>query len=311
MKLLIAVYLFFISVSVFAAEIITVVSPYTARHQGHAAIYKILEKANANQNKYRFILDLKPGAAGVTALRNLDNSHTDTIGIIHASFVQNSLSGLINEENYIPISSLGDACWFIVSKVGNEQQGLKSLIDVKENLIFGGVGVGSASHLTVIEISQLINRPIQFVPFQSAADAGVLLLGNHEINMAIMPMNEFTALNSKNNNLKRLAIHCNRRHPEAKWVSTTREQGVLSPYVINTFVVHKNMPSEKQKELSTILDQSIVQVGADTILDISAFHPPVFDNIPVTKYHNHRITILKNSIKKHQVEIEKFITGKQ
>lgn len=298
--------MYFVSATAFSTEIITIASPYTARHQGHAAVYKILEKANTSQNKYKFILELKPGAAGVVALRHLDNAFSNSIGIIHASFVQNSLNGAIDEENYIPISSLGDACWFIVSKVGNEQKGLISLVDVKENLIFGGVGIGSATQLTAIEISQLIKRPIQFVPFQSAADAGILLVGDHEINMAIMPMNEFVSLHSKNNNLKRLAIHCNRRHPDANWVSTTREQGITSPYVLNTFVVHKNMPLEKQKELASIFDQAILAVGADTILNISAFHPPVFDKIPVVKYHSNRITVLKNSIAKHKAEIDKF-----
>lgn len=306
MKFLFTLYLLTLSMLASAGEVITIVSPYTAKHQGHAAVYKILEKANTSQTKYKFILELKPGAAGVTALRQLDNSSDASIGIIHASFVQNALSGAINEDNYVPISSLGDACWFVVSKLGNEQQGLKSLSNVKENLIFGGVGVGSASHLTMIEISQLLKRPIQFIPFQSAADAGVLLVGDHEINMVLMPMNEFVALHAKNNTLKRLAIHCNRRHPEAAWVTTTREQGITSPYVLNTFVVHKNMPLEKQKELSTILDQSILEVGADTILNISAFHPPVFDKIPVARYHANRVTVLKNSLTKHQAEIEKF-----
>lgn len=289
-----------------AAEVVTLISPYTPRHQGHAAIYKILEKANTLQNKYRFILELKPGGAGVTALRQVDSMPSTSIGLIHAAFVQNSMDGLINEENYIPISALGDACWFIVSKVGDERTGINSLLGVNENLVFGGVGVGSASHMTAIEISQKINKPIQFIPFQSAADAGLLLVGNHEINMGIMPMNEFISLHSKNNNLKRLAIHCNRRHPEANWVATTREQGISSPYVLNTFVVHKNMPLEKQKELSTILDQSIMDVGADNILNISSFHPPVFDKMPIARYHSNRVSVIKNAITKHQAEIEKF-----
>ncbi len=289
-----------------ASEVVSIVSPYTPKHQGHAAIYKILEKANSAQSKYKFILELKPGGAGVTALRHVDSSTASSIGLIHASFVQNAIDGAINEENYVPISSIGDACWFIVSKVGDERRGLQSLAEVKENLIFGGVGVGSASHLTAIEISQVIKKPIQFIPFQAAADAGVLLVGNHELNMAIMPMAEFVALHSKNNNLKRLAIHCNRRHPEANWVATTKEQGVQSPYVLNTFVVHKTMPAEKQKELAALLDQAITEVGADTILNISAFHPPLFDKIDVARYHASRVSLLKNALTKHRLEIEKF-----
>lgn len=307
---------FFIGIlmSVFAAyasavEVINIVSPYTASHKGHAAIYKILEKANASQKQYNFVLELKPGGAGVLALKSVDRAPATTIGLIHPSFVQNSIDGAIQEENYVPISSLGDACWFIVAKLGDEHRGIKSLAGTNQRLVFGGVGIGSASHLTALELGTVIKKEVEFVPFQSAADAGILLVGNNEVNLNMMPMNEFEALVTKNSSLKRLAIHCPRRHLDAKWVATTREQGIVSPYIFNTFVVNKEMLLAKQKELGAILDQAMISVGTATILDISGFYPPVFDKVPVGKYHSERVLLLKDTIGRYQSEISKFKKG--
>ena len=309
MKFFIGILMSMVAVCASAAEVISIVSPYTPAHKGHAAIYKILEKANTSQQQYTFILELKPGGAGVVALTSLDRSPNTSIGLIHASFVQNSIDGLIREENYVPISSLGDACWFIVARSGDEHQGIKSLVGTNDRLVFGGVGIGSATQLTALGLGLAIKKEVQFVPFQSAADAGILLVGNNEVNLGIMPMNDFESLHSRNNSLKRLAMHCPRRHPDAKWVATTREQGVVSPYVFNTFVVSKEMPLTKQKELSAILDQAIVSVGSATILDISGFHPPVFDKVPVGKYHNERVLLFKEALTRHQADINKFKKG--
>lgn len=119
-------------------------------------------------------------------------------------------------------------------------------------------------------------------------------------------MHEFEALVTKNSSLKRLAIHCPRRHLDAKWVATTREQGIVSPYIFNTFVVNKEMLLAKQKELGAILDQAMISVGTATILDISGFYPPVFDKVPVGKYHSERVLLLKDTIGRYQSEISKF-----
>jgi hypothetical protein len=52
------------------AEVITIKSPYGAQHAGHAALYKIMEKANTAQTQYNFMLELKPGGNGVLALNS-------------------------------------------------------------------------------------------------------------------------------------------------------------------------------------------------------------------------------------------------
>ena len=49
--------------------------------------------------------------------------------------------------------------------------------------------------------------------------------------------------------------------------------------------------------------------GHAAILDISGFHPPVFDKVPVGKYHNERVMLFKEALTRHQADINKFKKG--
>jgi hypothetical protein len=73
--------------------------------------------------------------------------------------------------------------------------------------------------------------------------------------------------------------------------------------------VNKEMPVAKQKELGTILNQAMLSVGSTIIMDISGFYPPVFDNVPVSKYHNERVMLFKEALTRHQADINKFKKG--
>lgn len=288
-----------------AEDTIVIKSPYNATHAGHAAFYKIIAEANAQQNKYNFVLQLKPGAQGVVALRDLDKTPNNSLSIIAAAFVENYLTNQINRDSYVPITALGDACWFLVSKVGDEQRGIDSLANTTEELVISGVGIGTAIHLLSFEIAAKIKRPIEFIAFKSAAEGNILLVGDHKINLGLMPLTEYQNLKSKNPNLKLLALHCDIRHTQAPNIKTTREQGITSPLVFNTVVASVNMNPDKRKELADILDKALLAVGKDEILDLSQFNPPIFNNIGVDIYHKSKINMMESALKKHNSAIEK------
>jgi tripartite-type tricarboxylate transporter receptor subunit TctC len=288
-----------------AQETIVIKSPYNATHAGHAAFYKIIAEANSAQKKYNFVLQLKPGAQGVVALRDLDKSPNDSLAIIAAAFIENYLTNQINKDSYVPITALGDACWFLVSKVGDETLGIDSLADTTDELVISGVGIGTAIHLLSFEISAKIKRPIEFIAFKSAAEGNILLVGDHKINLGLMPLQEYENLKSKNRNLKLLALHCDVRHRQAPNIKTTREQGIVSPPVFNTVVASVNMNPDKRTELADILDKALLAIGKDEILDLSQFNPPIFNNIGVEAYHKSKTDMMESALKKHSSEIEK------
>jgi len=291
--------------NVSAQEIIVIKSPYNATHAGHAAFYKLIAHANQDQKKYNFVLQLKPGAQGVIALHDMDKTPNESIAIIAAAFIENYLTKQINKDDYVPITALGDACWFLVSKVGDERTGIASLEQTTDELFIGGVGIGTAIHLLSFEIADKIKRPIEFISFKSAAEGNLLLVGDNKINMGLMPLHEYENLKAKNPKLKLLALHCDVRHPQAPDVKTTREQGIVSPPVFNTVVASVRMDPAKRKEIAAILDKAFLEIGQDEILDLSQFNPPIFNKVTVEDYHKAKTTMMESALKKRSSEIEK------
>ena len=304
MKKLFAILITALTFSAQAAENITIKSMYNAQHAGHAALYKIMEQANAVQQQYNFVLEMKPGANGVLAVKDMDRVPATSLALINAAYVQNTIDNVLNEADYVPVVSLGDACWFIVGNVGSEQQGLKSLSTVTQSLMLGAPGIGSASHLMSLEIAEKLNVPIGFVSFKSAGEASIVVTGENGLHLALMTANEYSSLKTRNPRLQRLAIHCERRHPDAPGVATTKQQGINTPYIFNTVLASVNMPTTKLQEIKTILNNAVRAVGQEQILAISDFNPPNFRNQSVDDYHKEKVRIMKNSLIKHRAEIE-------
>ena len=287
-----------------AAENITIKSMYNAQHAGHAALYRIMEQANTAQQQYNFTLEMKPGANGVLAVKDMDRVPTTSLALINAAYVQNTIDNVLHEADYVPVMSLGDACWFIVGNVGNEQQGLKSLKTVTQSMMLGAPGIGSASHLMSLEIAEKLNVPIAFVSFKSAGEASIVVTGENGLHLALMTANEYSSFKTRNPRLQRLAIHCERRHPDAPEVATTKQQGINTPYIFNTVLASVNMPTTKLQEIKTILNNAVRAVGQEQILAISDFNPPNFRNQSVDDYHKEKVRIMKNALIKHRAEIE-------
>jgi tripartite-type tricarboxylate transporter receptor subunit TctC len=303
MKFIIAALVAIFASATVAQEIIQIKSPYPANHSGHAAVHRMIQKVNELQNKFTLVLELKPGGQGVIALKSMDQTPLNAISIIHAPFVENSLSGKIEESDYVPISSLGSACWFLISKVGNEAEGLASLTKHPGDVVIGAPGIGSATHLTVLAIAEKINRPIRYVSFKSAAEANLLIAGDHDVNFGIAALNEMQNLQRVNSNIKPLAAHCSHRHAKLPTVRTTAEQGIDAPFVFNTFVASKNMPAERRQQLATLLDRAMRELGEDTIMQLSDFSPPMFRNQSAQQFHSAQVATLKRMLAKHKNDI--------
>lgn len=301
-RLLIALVSAWASVAM-AQEVIQIKSPYPANHSGHAAIHRMIQKANDLQTAFTFVLELKPGDQGVVALKSMDQTPNTAVSIIHAPFVENALSGKITETDYVPISSLGNACWFLISKVGNEAEGLQSLARHSGDVVIGAPGIGSATHLTVLEIADKLKRPIRYVSFKSAAEANILIVGNHELNFGIAALNEMQNLQRSNADIKPLAVHCPHRHVRLPMVKTTAEQGIEAPQVFNTFVASKNMSVQRRQEIGAVFDRALRDLGEETVMQLSDFSPPVFRNISAAQFHNAQVTLLKRMLAKHRADI--------
>jgi len=260
-----------------ATETIRIQTPYTANHSGTPIMLKILETANQLQKNYAFVLEFKPGGNQTIAVRQMDQDPAYNLAIIAASFVENTENGQLNAKNYVPVWSLGDACWTVLS-TASAKSSVSGLEQSKE-LIVGTVGFGNATHLTALQIGKRYNIPVRLIPFKSNYDAVVNMAGNNGINFGIDTPQAYETFRSKNTQLRMLAVSCSKRLPEYPEIKTLREQGIVSPSVINIVIANTAMPESRRQHVAYILERAAAQIGESEIRRVSGFNPPQFDQI--------------------------------
>lgn len=292
-----------------ARDLITIVSPYSASHSGTPALMKIVEQANVQQNIYQFIVEFKPGAEQLLAVKHADEQPQSRLAIVAPKYVEHTVSGKLNRNNYVPVFALGDACWAVITNVGDEKRGVSSLRGQKE-LVVGGVGFGNSAHLTALQLGEKYGFTVRYVPFKSNFDALVLLAGDQSVNMVLERVNNAQQMKSKNPNIKILGMSCPVRHPDVPEIKTLKEQNIHSPYVFNIVVANNAMPKARRTAINQILENAARTVGEQTIQKISDMRPPMFDQIPLSNYYNNSIATVENLLKKHEATVKAAINGK-
>jgi len=299
MKKLLAVFLSSISLWATAAETIKVQTPYTASHSGTGIMLKILETANQMQKSYTFVLEFKPGGNQTIAVRQMDQEPSHSLAIIAASFVENVENGQLVAKNYVPIWSLGDACWTVISTVSS-RSGVVGLQSAQE-LTVGTVGFGNATHLTALQIGKRYNIPVRLIPFKSNYDAVVNMAGNNGVTFGIDTPQAFENLQSRNTQMRMLAVSCGKRLPEYPEIKTLQEQGIQAPSVINIVIANTSMPEIRRQQLAQILEKAADQIGENEIRRASGFSPPQFSQISAHEHFTKSIELigrLRNQFKR-------------
>jgi hypothetical protein len=293
MKKIILSLLLLVSGLIHASEIVKIYSPYSPGHSATPALYKILDIANVNQNSYKFILEFKPGGNQIIAVKSLDENN---LAIIAPAFVENIETGRLQEEDYIPIYALGDACWAVIAN--------KPLSAQKE-FVVGGVGFGNAAHLTALALGEKYNFDVRYIVFKSNNDALINMAGNNGVEFVIDRYESYENLISKNKNMKMIAASCPIRLPQAPDVKTLKELGITAPYIFNIIVSHRQMPEARRRDIGIILHNATKQLGEKEVFELSAIRPPQFDNIKVEEFYTSSVNQVKKLQKKFRQEINR------
>lgn len=275
-----------------AAETIRVYSPYSPAHSGTPALMRVIDQANASQNIYKFIVEFKPGGNQIISVRSLNEN---SLSIIAPAFVENVDSGKLNENNYVPVYALGDACWAVITN--------KRLVGASE-VVVGGVGFGNASHLTALALGEKYKFKIRYIIFKSNNDALINMAGNNGIEFVIDRYESFQGLHTKNPKLNVVAASCPSRLPQAPTVKTLKELGITAPYIFNIVVASTEMPAARRLAIGKILDEATVAVGPKEIYNISAMRPPVFDGITAQEFYQTSVNTVRLNQKKYRTQIE-------
>jgi tripartite-type tricarboxylate transporter receptor subunit TctC len=277
------------SLSVSASEIVRIYTPYSATHSGTPAMFRIIDEANKSQNIYKFILEFKPGGNQVIALKSMDEN---SLAIIAPAFVENVNKGLVKEEDYIPIHTIGDACWTVITN--------GSIKGIKE-LTVGGVGFGNAAHLTALAMGEKYGFKVRYIVFKSNNDALVNMAGNNGVIMVIDRYEAYESMKTKNPNLEAFAASCPVRLPQAPKLKTLGENGIKAPYVFNITVAPKSMDSAKRKVIAIILNDAQNKVGVNEIFRISGMNVP---KESAEEFYRSSISIVRILQNKYRREIE-------
>ena len=283
------------------AETIIIRSPVDHNHAGNPALQIIIAAANQGQNQYTFMMTQNPGGQGTVALGKVDPQKD--LALIHPSFVQNSVSGAVQEKNWIPVGALGDACFLLISQQGDAAQGISSLEKSTVPLMVGVVGLGSASHLLALEISAVIGIYIEPVMFKSAGQAVLNLIAQPELTMALGNINQFRTAHSKKPTATALGALCSARHPDMPETRTFQEQGINTPLVFNILVAHTDMAPAKRQQIKEIWDRAVKTVGKDRIFAVSGFISPHFDQTSIDEYARQRIATMRSALEKHKDQV--------
>ena len=302
MRILLILFLFLVNPAL-ASEIIRIQTPYTASHSGTPAMLQIIDTVNQIQKKYTFLLEFKPGGNQVIAVKQMDQDPQRSLAIIAASFVENVELGQLKAEDYVPVWSLGDACWTVMSTVTNGASNLRGLQNAQE-IVVGTVGFGNASHLTALQIGKKYNVPVNLVPFKSNFDAVVNMTGNNGVTLALDTPEAFENFRPRNSKLRMLAVSCNQRLPEYPQVKTLREQGIVAPAVINIVVANTAMPADKRKQLGQILEQATNQIGENKIRKLSGFIPPQFERVSAQEHFTKSVELISRLRGQFEKEIK-------
>lgn len=273
------------------AETIKIYSPYSPGHSATPALFRVVEQANRDQDKYKFVVEFKPGGNQLIAVKSLDEN---SLAIIAPAYVENIQTGKLNPRDYVPLHAFGDACWAVVTN--------KSL-DNQREFVVGGVGFGNAAHLTALALGERWGFSVRYIVFKSNNDALLNMAGDNGVEFVIDKYEGYESLKSKNDRLRMVAASCPARLPQQPDIKTLGELGIDAPLIFNITIAQQAMPQNKRDDIAKILHGATEKIGAPEIYRLSAMRPPQFDGIPVNIFYRNAIEQIERLQTKYRDKI--------
>lgn len=305
MKRLLMIALVVASSLVSARELITLEVGHGPAQPNAAVYIRTLETANKMQDKYEFVIEFKPGANGALALRTMDLSPLNRIATVAPAFVENAKSGLLNESDYVPISSQGDACWAVITNFGDTAKGVASM-QGRKRVVVGGTGYGNAAHITSIILGEKYGFEVQYIVYKSNFDGLVAMVGNNGPDLVLERVHNYKTFKEKNPKLQILGINCGKRSSLMPQVKTLKEQGVTTPTIFFAVVTNVKMPETKRNEIGKILQDAQASIGSSYMLDTADVFAPQFSKptVSVDDFFTTRVSQMHYLTSKYKDQID-------
>lgn len=259
---------------------------------------RIVEEANAMQNRYQFVTEFKPGGFESIAIKHMLEDPQRRLGTITNAVMEGMDRGFVNERDIVPVFSFGDSCWTIITRGGTQGQGLSSLAkdsNVKD-LTGGGPAPGGAAHLTALEIGQKYNLPVRYIVYKSNAEALVNMVGDEKsVNIVLERARNYMQFRDRSPGINALAVSCPNRHALLPTVPTLAEQGIDAPYIWNFLVASAEMSAGRRKEIEDIFTQATRRVGREVTQELSDMQSPIFSGVKTADHYRASLDRLKRA----------------
>jgi tripartite-type tricarboxylate transporter receptor subunit TctC len=176
------------SLSAYSASIIVpVVWPFSVGSNQVNFVRTVIEEANNQQKKYKFVMEFKPGAGGAIAARYVENYNGLSILYSSASFFSRPVfypNESHKAENFKPVYIFCVGQPYLI--VGTK---LKSLDDIrKQDRVTVGANFGSITEAMARELQVLApNTVVDVIPFASGTlgPAQELIAGRIDLNVSL------------------------------------------------------------------------------------------------------------------------------
>lgn len=161
-----------------AAETIDILWAFNIGSNQANTVRYIIDEANSQQNKYKFILINKPGAGGTIAANHVLQNPDNTLVAMSSSFFIRSVSNPKNSHDLDKFQTiLVQATGAPLVLVSKKYQSLSEVMQQK-NATIGVSGVGSISDMIATQLKGS-NSTLNVVQFKGMVDATVAAAGSH------------------------------------------------------------------------------------------------------------------------------------
>jgi tripartite-type tricarboxylate transporter receptor subunit TctC len=256
--------------STFPSKPITVVVPFGA---GGALdlIARVLADGLRNELGQPIIIDNKPGANGLLAMRQVAGAMPDGYTLILSSESNHILLPLLDTKfplevgkSFVPISLSGQFQHTLIVRRELPVTSAKELVDYLTanpgKLSFGSSGVGTQAHIAGEFLSLLTHSKLVHVPYRSSPAAlNDLLTGNLDVNFQSMPAVR-SYLDSPR--LKMLAVLSAERLKELPGIPTMAESG-FPDFVLSSWMGMFG-PAGLPVDIRETLSNALVKVGQNS-----------------------------------------------
>lgn len=278
-----------LSFSVMAKEVITLYT-YSGPASTFTQKYRtILEVANTQQDRFIFQLDPRPGANGLLAIKAMQKNPHNSLSTVSASLIELINTSLVTKDNLIPVFSGGEACYAIAAILGDSNKGLISLKGVKEIKLVT-IAIGSSAHMALLELGSDLGFSVVPVVFKSQVEGLVLMAGDQSVDLIIESPRVIKNFQTKNPNIRPLAMNCKTRNPKMPEVSTAIEQNFDLPGLWSFAVANSQMDPLRRETIAGILQNALVSIGQSRMFDLYDIQFPTLQGLTVNQHFDHMYT---------------------